>query len=506
MNGITAWAYWLGWFPVAPLNMILASYYLADRFDLNLESGFTPINTFIAWWTLAIAIVGILLFFIPAYLGIRFGAVFATVLGLLAMIPLTFLAVAWIFNPGAYDFGELSGFTPARRLQLLLGARGPRMAHGLHRVLVPPHLERDRLRSRGVLHRRDPEPGAGRKDRDDPLGGLRALHLHADPGRLRRRPRRERALDPDLVDPATMFVTFAGEIFGGSGGEVLNWLIAVMLIVALALSALNAIMGCARSLHQMSVDGQFPRFFQRINQHGVPARAMFFNVVASLVVVLLGGAVEIYSFSNVGYTFSFLPVLIGYYLLRRDRPNARRPFKLPEAFKYVALALAVLYAVIWLYGGIMYSTIFDTEIYYFLGWAVLLAYLPLYLYRTRIEDPRVERGAAAAAEPPGSSCPARPRLGRRPDRERRGASGRPFSKAATEEGQGRRAAESERAPRAARVGRAAAFCRGDLVRGAPRGADGRGSARPHGREDLGHEPRPADARPPPDQVRVERAA
>ena len=50
--------YWLGWFPVAPLNMILASFYLADRFGLNTDSGFTPINTFIAWWTLAIAFVG----------------------------------------------------------------------------------------------------------------------------------------------------------------------------------------------------------------------------------------------------------------------------------------------------------------------------------------------------------------------------------------------------------------------------------------------------------------
>ena len=65
--------------------------------------------------------------------------------------------------------------------------------------------------------------------------------------------------------------------FGGSGGSVLNWLVAFMLIVALALSALNAIMGCARSLHQMSVDGQFPRWFQRINHHGVPDRAMFFR-------------------------------------------------------------------------------------------------------------------------------------------------------------------------------------------------------------------------------------
>ena len=47
----------------------------------ELTSGFTPIHTFIAWSTLIISIVGILLFFIPAYLGIRFGTVFATALG-----------------------------------------------------------------------------------------------------------------------------------------------------------------------------------------------------------------------------------------------------------------------------------------------------------------------------------------------------------------------------------------------------------------------------------------
>ena len=58
------------------------------------RSGFTPIHTPIAYWTIVISIVGILLVFIPAYLGIRLGTVFATVLGLLSMIPLTFLAIA----------------------------------------------------------------------------------------------------------------------------------------------------------------------------------------------------------------------------------------------------------------------------------------------------------------------------------------------------------------------------------------------------------------------------
>jgi hypothetical protein len=58
--------------------------------------------------------------------------------------------------------------------------------------------------------------------------------------------------------------------------------------------------------------------------------------------------------------------------------------------KYVALAMAVLYFVIWLYGGIYYSKIGHTLVYYLAGWAVLIAYLPLYWYRVMVEDPRVE--------------------------------------------------------------------------------------------------------------------
>src|SRR5437764_12668781 len=45
-----------------------------------------------------------------------------------------------------------------------------------------------------------------------------------------------------LVDPKSIFVTFASKVFS-TGGNFLNWLVALMLIVALALSALNAIMG-----------------------------------------------------------------------------------------------------------------------------------------------------------------------------------------------------------------------------------------------------------------------
>jgi amino acid transporter len=393
INGLAAWMYWLGWFPVAPLNMILASFYLADRFGLDTSSTFTPIDTPIAYWTLGIAAVGILLFFIPAYLGIRVGAAFATVLGVVSMIPLTFLAVAWIFSSNAdlgrvfWDFRQLDGtgfFTP-------VGGHGWFVTYVGYAFLLTWNVVAMEAAACYIGECRDPERDAKIAMNLEgayglfiytliPVGFICVLGAQA-------------LSNPDLVDAKTMFVTFAGTIFN-TGGQVLNWLVAIMLIVALALSALNAIMGCARSLHQMSVDGQFPRWFQRINQHGVPSRAMMFNVAFSLFVILLGGAAQIYSFSNVGYTGSLAIVLVGYYLLRRYRPDARRPFRLPEFMKYVALAMAAVFIFIWAFGGIEYSRIGHTEIYYFLGWVTALLYIPLYFYRTKIEDKRV-RGAPA---------------------------------------------------------------------------------------------------------------
>ena len=85
--------------------------------------------------------------------------------------------------------------------------------------------------------------------------------------------------------------------------------------------------------------------------------------------------------------------MIGYYLLRQDKPHLRRPFKLPEFMKYVALVLAAVYFVFWLFGGLWYSKIGNVEIYYWLGWATLLAYLPLYWYRAQVEDKRAARQA-----------------------------------------------------------------------------------------------------------------
>jgi amino acid transporter len=349
VNGVTAWMYWLGWFPVAPLNMILASFYLVDKFGLS-QKGFTPIHTPIAYWTIAISVVGIILVFIPAYLGIRLGTVFATVLGLLSMIPLTFLAIAPIFRPSVTDWGQLSGFHQLDGSGFFTGLNGEGWltVYLAYAFLLTWNVIAMEAAACYIGECRDPERDAKIAMN---LEGLYGLFIYTMiPISFIVVLGASALSNPALVDPATIFSTFAGKVFS-SGGNTLDWLITIMLVVALALSALNAIMGCARSLHQMSIDGQFPRIFSRVNKHGVPSFSMGFNVICSMIVVFFGGAVEIYTFSNVGYLGSFIPVLIGYYLLRRFRPDMSRPVRLPSVFKFIALAMAALYFVIWSYGG-----------------------------------------------------------------------------------------------------------------------------------------------------------
>ncbi len=403
VNGFTAWAYWLGWFPVAPLNMILASFYLVDRFNLSTAS-FTPIDTPIAYWTVAISVVGLLLLFIPALLGLRFGTVFATTLALLSMIPLTFIAIAWIFNPSTAHFSELSGFHQLGGSSFFSSAfhHGWLTLYIAFSFLLTWNVIAMEAAACYIGETRDPDRDA--KIAMNLEGGYGVFIYVMIPVAFVIVLGGTALGSAALVDPKTIFTAYAAKVFGaGAGSTLLTDLIAAMLIIALVLSALNAITGTARSLHQMSTDGQFPKWFQHVNRHGVPDRSMVFNVACSIIVVFMGGAVEIYTFSNVGYLASFIPVLVGYYLLRKHRPNVRRPFKLPEWMKYVALLLAGFYAIIYFYGGPVYASCtcnaagHKTLPYYFLGIVVLLSYYPLYRWRKR-GDARSDESAAPVTD------------------------------------------------------------------------------------------------------------
>ena len=392
INGLTAWMYWVGWMPVAPLNMILASFYITHLLGLDATAGITPVSTFISYWTLAITAVGLLLLAIPAYMGITFGTTMATILAVLSMIPLTFLSVGFLFNLDAANWNELIGFPHLDGSSFFADING----HGAWTMYIayafPLLWTVIAFEAAACYIGECKNPGRDAKIAMTLEGGYGVFVYTMLPISFVVVLGAAALSDPALVDPKTMFVTFASKIFPGVAGTAMEWAMGIMLIIALVLSALNSLMGCSRSLYQMSLDGQFPRFYQHLNSHRVPDRAMLTNVIASLLIAFMGGAIEIYSFSNVGLLGSFVPVLIGYYILRRDRPNLPRPFKLPEYFKYIALALAALYFFVWLVGGIIYSAIGGQAVYYFLGVVTIFLYLPLYWYRKREDRLRGDSG------------------------------------------------------------------------------------------------------------------
>ena len=44
IGGVSSWGYWLGWFPVAPINMLLAAGYIAVLFHVPLGRTFSPLG------------------------------------------------------------------------------------------------------------------------------------------------------------------------------------------------------------------------------------------------------------------------------------------------------------------------------------------------------------------------------------------------------------------------------------------------------------------------------
>lgn len=362
VNGATAWAYWLGWNPVIAVNMLLVVTYvnaLAKPFGLE----FNPI---LLGTILTVAL------FLVAYMGIRPGAVFSYVLAVLCILPLVVLAVApFLFKPELINWDNL---IPLNVLGDSIFSRVGIMLFMQYAFLTTWNSIAMEAAACYIAECKNPS-------RDAPIAmileGILGVFIYVMVPLSFLLVLGAKAIEQD---PYAMFVNFVNPIFGKVG----VWLVTVMLLAALLLSALNAIMGCARSLYQMSLDGQCPRIFAHCNKHNVPDFAMALNVVVNVGLMAIETPAYIMVVSNVGYVISFVPVLIGYYLLRKNHPEYERPFKLPEFFKYIALFLAFVFTLVWVWGGPLWSWQ-----YYGLGWLIMLAYVPLYLYRTKFEDKRV---------------------------------------------------------------------------------------------------------------------
>jgi amino acid transporter len=386
LGGLSAWAYWLGWFPVAPINMILASAYIIHLFSIPNGRSFLPFGSIGSPVTLSVLIisfVAIAAMYVPSYLGIRLGAGFATFMGVISMAPLTVLILLPMFRPGSMTVSNLAGFHYAPGV-----TASPTLIVAWLFVMTWSVLAMEAAACY-LGECRNPSRDAKIAMTVEGIYGffifvMTAVVLVLVIG------------GADNVDPLTIFSTFISKVTGSSGGWV-QWVIGVPLVVALLLSVLNAIMGCARSLYQAAADGVLPRWFGHLNRHKVPDRAMAFNIVCSLIVLLFGSPLRIYIFSNIGYLFACMMGFFAYFAHRQTRSTVERPFRLPGFMRWVALVIGLVCAVLLIFGGWNSpSVVLGTSSHslFLLGVLVLAAYVPLRWWR-RFTD----RRAAAAGEP-----------------------------------------------------------------------------------------------------------
>ena len=384
VGGLSSWAYWLGWFTVAPINAYLAALYITDLFGIPLGGTYGPISDkFGSAWSVGVivtAAVILLVVFIPGWLGIRLGATFATILGIGSIVPLVLIIILPFFKPSTIDFGRVQlGTLPdgvTGSWQLIVG-------WAFIFVWTVWAME---AAACYIGECREPARDAKIAMTAEGLFGLfiyitLPLMLLAVLGTAG-----FAALGSG--DANVVFLGYVDAIFGAN--EFWRWFIGLALVAALLLSVLNALIGASRGLWQNSIDGVLPKIFSKTNKHGSPSTAIILSLVASLLVLLVGSPLQIYVFSNMGYLFALAVAMIGFGVFRWKRNDFPRPVKMPRIMGPFAILFGVLGLILWLVGGYYAADYAVGSGYRWLFWVglILLAlYVPLHLWR-RVEDKR----------------------------------------------------------------------------------------------------------------------
>ena len=403
LGGLSSWGYWLGWFTVAPINAFLAASYFTALLEIDFGGSFGPIHEkfgiAIPVDVFVVAIIFLLIMFIPCWLGIRLGATFATVLGIGSIIPLVLLIVIPFFKPSSIDFGNLDGFGLPEGTAMSFG-----LVMGWAFIYTWTVLAMEAAACY-IGECREPVRDAKIALTAEGLFGLfvytalpiMVLAVLGQP-----------AIAELGIDAAVVFNGYIDAIFGTS--TFWNWFVNLTIIAALLLSVLNALMGASRGLYQNAHDGILPKAFGWTNKHGAPSFAMLFSLLFSVGILCIGQILQIYIFSNMGYLFAVAISLIGYGVFRATQDGVQRELRMPAWMGPVGLIVGVALLILWAVGG-WYATQYAVGAGYdwhglptlfLIGLLLLLLYFPLNWWR-KMEDRSGGDAPAAASSVEGAA-------------------------------------------------------------------------------------------------------
>jgi diguanylate cyclase (GGDEF)-like protein len=145
------------------------------------------------------------------------------------------------------------------------------------------------------------------------------------------------ALGEDLA--LVLGPTFA-PLLGGFGKAAAIW----FMMMNMFHGTIQPLAGASRTLAQLSDDGLLPRFLGRRSRTDCPWLATLLTAGASIVFLLIGDPIWLIAAANFTYLIGVCMPNVAAWLLRRDLPDAPRPYRAPRG----TIMLGLLAAAMWL--------------------------------------------------------------------------------------------------------------------------------------------------------------
>lgn len=218
------------------------------------------------------------------------------------------------------------------------------------------------------------------------------------------------ASDPTEI---AFYATALDKIVGHTAGSVL----VICMVFGIVLTMETATMDGSRALYGIAKDGMTIKWLAHLNKHHVPGRGMMVDGVLNIfLIVFFGSAIQIIAAGNLGYMLSHFFALVGFLLLRKDRPNWPRPIKRSAIWLPIAGILALANLMFVVLGGFVFANQYGYGLSKtWVGVGVLCVSIILYFYRKVVQDrqplglrqevpqyPSREEEAAFAAEGAGA--------------------------------------------------------------------------------------------------------
>jgi diguanylate cyclase (GGDEF)-like protein len=364
LANLAGMAYWWGWIPTCGLTAILSASALHQLYLPGV-----PVSL--------LATLIVVLFTGVNLAGVKWAAKVAIPIAI-ASASLALLSAVLPMLSGSMDWGRGSSFHLETPFGGFFGAMTSAMA-GLYLIgFAAPAFEAAACH---VGETKDPERNVPRAM--FAAAGMATIYFVVLPviwlGTLGAGP-----LEHDLID--VLGPTFA-PLFGAAAGSAAIW----FMVLNMFHGTLQPLAGASRTIYQLAEDGLLPRIFGRRSRRDVPWVATLLTAGLAILFLQSGNPVWVIAAANFCYLIGIGLPSVAVWLLRRNAPEMKRPYRAPRG----TVTLGVVAAACWFVATVLGFEQFGLPTVLF---SLTLAFSGSLLYawrrssdRRRAGLPRVER-------------------------------------------------------------------------------------------------------------------